>query len=46
VLRDVQSALAHAGAKRMHWGFVADTIVANPDAPATLFDAPWGQTSP
>jgi alkylation response protein AidB-like acyl-CoA dehydrogenase len=46
VLRDVQSALAHAGAKRMHWGFLADTIVANPDAPATLFDAPWDQTSP
>jgi alkylation response protein AidB-like acyl-CoA dehydrogenase len=45
VLRDVHGALAHIGSKRLHWGFLADAILANPDAAATLFDAPWEQTS-
>lgn len=46
VLRDVQGALAHVGAKRIHWGFSAGAVLAHPDAAATLFDEPWEQTSP
>ncbi len=46
VIRDAQGALAHAGAKRMHWGFAGGAILADPEAKATLFDEPWERTSP
>jgi alkylation response protein AidB-like acyl-CoA dehydrogenase len=45
VLRDAAGALAHAGAKRLHWSQLATTVVAEPSLPATLFDEPWRVTS-
>jgi alkylation response protein AidB-like acyl-CoA dehydrogenase len=39
VLRDTYVALAHAGAKRMHWGFLGGAVLADSQSDATLFDA-------
>jgi alkylation response protein AidB-like acyl-CoA dehydrogenase len=45
VVRDAYVALAHAGAKRMHWGFLGGAVLDDGDGPATLFDEPWKATS-
>lgn len=45
VLRDVHTALAHVGAKRIHWQNVAQATLDDPTAPATLFDNPWEPTT-
>jgi alkylation response protein AidB-like acyl-CoA dehydrogenase len=39
VLRDAYGALAHVGTKRMHWGFLADAVLRDPDGAPTLFAA-------
>ncbi|MEV7013845.1 acyl-CoA dehydrogenase family protein [Streptosporangium sp. NPDC051022] len=39
VLRDAWGALAHVGSKRLHWSSLADTVLADPGAEATLFDS-------
>ena len=46
VLRDVQTALAHVGAKRIHWQHVAQAVLEDATSPATLFDVPWPPTTP
>jgi alkylation response protein AidB-like acyl-CoA dehydrogenase len=46
VVRDVQTALAHVGAKRIHWQHVAQAVLDDADAPVTLFDVPWRSTTP
>jgi alkylation response protein AidB-like acyl-CoA dehydrogenase len=45
VVRDTYVALAHAGAKPMHWGFLGEAVLAGGDGAATLFAAPWKATS-
>jgi alkylation response protein AidB-like acyl-CoA dehydrogenase len=45
VIRDVHGALAHVGAKRLHWSFYGGALLADPSA-GTLFDEPWPQTTP
>jgi alkylation response protein AidB-like acyl-CoA dehydrogenase len=44
VIRDTAVALTHAGAKRMHWGFLGGAVLAGDDG-GTLFDAPWRSTT-
>lgn len=39
VLRDAWGALAHVGAKRIHWGFLADAVLRDPEGEPTLFAA-------
>ncbi|GAA5058753.1 alkylation response protein AidB-like acyl-CoA dehydrogenase [Thermocatellispora tengchongensis] len=39
VLRDAWGALAHAGAKRMHWGSLAEKVLRDPAGEPTLFGA-------
>lgn len=46
VVRDVQTALAHVGAKRIHWQGVALAVLEDATAPATLFDVAWPPTTP
>ncbi|GAA3412198.1 hypothetical protein [Streptosporangium vulgare] len=39
VLRDAWSALAHVGAKRVHWGSLAEKVLHDPAGGPTLFGA-------